>query len=126
VYVVGPDYTILSEPRKNAVDKALGSKVNHEAIFYGRRDDPAVREYSDFLGVDVIGTAIRVDEMNWYIVAEIDSKEAFAWLTPVRYGFLLTVLGTLIAVLLVSYWLSSLLGAPLRQLAEVASRVRQV
>ena len=125
VYVVGPDYTILSEPRKNAAGKALGSKVSDVLISLGTSDNPVVRQYSDYLGVDVLGTAVRVDEMNWFIVAEIDSEEAFAWLSPVRYGLFLTVLGTLIAMLLVSYWLSYLLGAPLRHLAEVASRVRQ-
>ena len=125
VYIVGPDLTILSEPRKNAADLALGSKVNELLLSLGASDGPVVQQYSDYLGVDVLGTAVRVDEMNWYIVAEMDSEEAFAWLYPVRYGLFLTVIGTLIAMFFISYWLSYLLGAPLRQLAEVASRVRQ-
>lgn len=90
------------------------------------RTAPAhLRTYKDFRGVEVVGVAHSLSFQDWMVVVEIDIKEAMAWVVVLMQRAALMVLLSLIAVVIVSIWLSGVLGAPLARLAAVAHRIAQ-
>ncbi len=85
----------------------------------------AIRHYVDTRGRKVLGVQAPIALLPWTTVAELGESEALAWLRTLLYRALGTTIVTLFAAAMVGLWLSGRLNRPLRQLADVAHRVRQ-
>lgn len=88
--------------------------------------NPAARvpEYVNFQGQDVIGAAVLVPDTNWYIVTELLDDEAYAQgdaAIQTVFGFSFGF-GTL-AMLIIFYFMRSILFNPLAQLAKGTQEV---
>jgi len=62
---------------------------------------------------------------DWVLIAEMDQNEALGLLEPLRRGFLIAGLLTLIAVVVLSSRSSRRLSAPLAELARAARRIQE-
>ncbi len=79
--------------------------------------------YAGFGGVDVIGTAGKVPQVDWVVVSEIPSDAAFGQLRRFRNLSLLVVLGLLVVVAASAYWLGVIIARPLDRLTKGAAEV---
>ncbi len=124
VYVASPELDILSEPFASEAQVAMGRKTSVAVLECVSAEEPLVREYADYMGRAVLGTAMPLPFNDWILVAEMDTDEALVWVDKLLYRATLTVLVTLVIVMATSLWISGLLGNPLRELARVAHRIR--
>ncbi len=125
VYIVSADNRILTEPlsdeevgfmpwRQGAVDSS-----HHHGV------SSAVSSYRDYRGSRVLGAAIPIGFEGWQLVTEIERDEALVWLDVLLVRTLSTVFVTCVLVVLIAFWMTQLMGKPLRQLMEIAHRVRR-
>lgn len=124
VYVTSPELYILSQPFGSEAPVAMGEKTSVAVLECVSAEDPLVREYPDYMGHSVLGTAMPLPLNDWILVAEMDTAEALVWVDRLLLRSTLTVLVTLVIVTVTSLWISGLLGNPLKELARVAHRIR--
>ncbi|MDD5108251.1 MAG: ATP-binding protein [Candidatus Omnitrophica bacterium] len=72
--------------------------------------------FSSYLGVKVLGTYRYIPEMQWYVFAEIDEKEAFAPLVKLRILFLLILFIVPFSAYLLEMYLAKLVTEPIHKL----------
>ncbi len=125
VYAVSEDLEIITEPFKVDRPTAVGQKVDAVARELASGSVPAVRQYRDYLGREVLGTAVAIPSLQWLLVAEMDEREALAWLGVLRWRVLVTAAITTFVLVVASVFASRRLGWPLRELARVAVRIRE-
>jgi diguanylate cyclase (GGDEF)-like protein len=87
-----------------------------------RRPQPATFR-SPQQGVTVVGTIEPVERLNWFVVAELPEREAFAQIRHLRNVTVVTVLSLLIVVGLLGYVLGQLIIRPLDRLTQGAAQV---
>ncbi len=126
-YIVDSDNRILTEPFEGGERYAFSNLS--EAAKHGWRaskgDGHNVHVYSDFLANEVIGEVLPVDTYGWAVVVEIDTDESNAWVRVLLFRSTFVFIAALLTVILVSVWLSRLLGSPLTQLAAVTHRISE-
>jgi len=120
VYLLSSDGHYLSLPPGSSNRQG---QENHLPPQIFSQESPTVLEYEDFRGVDVLGVADKIQELNWTVVAEMDYAEAFAWLGTLRHRAFVTGAITLIVVLFVSIRSARKLSQPLKKLAAVSRRI---
>jgi diguanylate cyclase (GGDEF)-like protein len=79
--------------------------------------------YPDRDGREVIGTLQRVPSLEWAVVAEITSEEAYAQVAQLRDVTVLLVAGLLVVVGFIAYWLGLFIVRPLDRLTKGAAEV---
>lgn len=79
--------------------------------------------YRNAQGREVVGAYLWMPAQQWALLAEMDTREAFAWLRVLRFRALTTASVTLVAIFLVARLLARTLSAPLGRLAEAAWQV---
>jgi nitrogen fixation/metabolism regulation signal transduction histidine kinase len=65
----------------------------------------------------------RVQSLDWAVVAEIPAEEAYAQVVQLRDMTALLVMGLLVVVGFIAYWLGLLIVRPLDRLTTGASEV---
>lgn len=79
--------------------------------------------YLDYRGVEVLGTALKVGDTDWYIVVEQDRAEAFAAVDKLKGLLFLAVLVCILSALALTVVISSHIVAPIRRLSRYAERI---
>jgi diguanylate cyclase (GGDEF)-like protein/PAS domain S-box-containing protein len=72
----------------------------------------------DYRGIEVLSVHIRLPEMDWFLIAQIDAKEAFASVTKLTQILLLMLVITLFISIFFSSFVSRTITGPLRKLHE--------
>lgn len=80
-------------------------------------------QFGSFTGSRVVGSARTVPALNWMVVAEIPTTEAFRQVARLRNVTLGIVLLLLAVVGALAYLLSTLIVRPLNQLTQAATKV---
>ena len=74
--------------------------------------------FDDYRGVPVLGAQGYIPEMQWVLIAKIDTKEAFAPLAELRLIFLVVIFLTALAAWLLSRVIAKLIAGPIKKLHE--------
>jgi signal transduction histidine kinase len=125
VYAVSKDLEILTEPFKVGRPTVVGQRVDVLVRELASGPVPTVRQYRDYSGTEVLGTAVALPSLRWTLVAEMDMREALEWLGVLRWRAFATAAVTALVILIVSMLASRRLGWPFRELARVAVRIRE-
>lgn len=80
---------------------------------------------ADVHSLQTISASMPLPINDWRLVVDIDMEEAMAAVRVLLYRAVGMVSAALLAVVLVSLWLSRLLGGPLANLASVARRISE-
>lgn len=103
---------------KNDLSKPINRALNKvEATF---------TDTIDYRGEKVIAVTKYIPEVDWGIVVKIDHDETFAPLNDLRKQMLVYFIVTFITVLVLSFYLSNSLTSPLKNLKQVANRLRDI
>lgn len=124
VYVVSSELTILTEPYRPDGGVAMNRATSPSVLECLSPEGPRVRQYDDYLGNRVLGTAMPLPVAQWMVVAEMDVDEALEWLARLLWRLGVTFGITLLLAVIVSVSISKFLGRPLKELARVAHRIR--
>jgi diguanylate cyclase (GGDEF)-like protein len=123
VFVLSPEYGVI-----------LGTGGATAALMDSRFDSTVVRQMlarnsspvtfrSPQLGIGVVGTAQQVPRLDWYVVAQLPERDAFAQVRRLRNITVLTVLALVVVVGFLGFVLAQLIIRPLDRLTRGASEV---
>ena len=131
-YLVGKDYLMRSDSRffeestilKQRVDTA-NARDCFEFEASGKTHPwlETVREFPDYRGVEVLGTHIYIPDVQWALLAEIDSKEAFAPLRYLLWIFITIGFAGIVFAFVISNWLSKKITDPIIKLKDKAALI---
>jgi diguanylate cyclase (GGDEF)-like protein len=74
--------------------------------------------YDDYRGIPVLGTHSYVPEMQWFVISEIDKKEAFESLDIIRNFYIIVLIAILIIVFLIGTYIARRISKPIEKLQE--------
>lgn len=80
-------------------------------------------QYTDHQGKEVVGALKRLPELDWAVVAEVGSKEAYAPIIRLRNLTFLIVTALLLGIGLTAYFLGATIVRPLGVLTHGAAKV---
>ena len=124
VYLVNKESYMIS-PSRFTDEVILKQKVDLKHIGVPNlaepSDTPLKKEISiikDYRGIEVLRMHTHIPEMNWHLIAEIDTEEAFAPVTQLTNTLILIFVIILSIVIFISSFASSTITRPLRRLHE--------
>ena len=124
IYIVNK-YGFMITPSRFKEDAVLKQKVDtenirgawlHKDIEHLLSRDKLADVFSGYRGVQVLGAHGYIPQMQWAVLAEIETKEAFAPLAKLRLIFLIVLLTVPIAAWLLGILLAKLITDPLHNL----------
>ena len=80
-------------------------------------------EYADYSGRQVVGTASEVPQLNWALVAEVGTEEAYAQIAQMRDQTVMMVSGLLLGIGMIAYVFGLTIVRPLDRLTAGAATV---
>lgn len=151
VYMVGPDNTLRSDLRR-AIERPedyfaelRSTGIAQDTVEHIRRNGTAVLAYpvdlevvtriqggerGTELGRNALGRAVlrshaplRIDDLHWAIIAEIDNEEALIPVVALRQRILSIGLAVALVLFLAASWLGASVTRPVLALAAVARRL---
>jgi signal transduction histidine kinase len=123
-YLVSQRGEILTEPLGSEKIALTGTRVEmpfHSGMVMSSH---GTKGYVDYRGRPVLRAASPVGFEDWQLVAEIDKKEALAWLAVLLDRAVATGLVTCVVVVFIAVWITRLVGKPLKHLVRIAHRIR--
>lgn len=119
-YLVTASGKYLSGPRWH--DQVLSRGTQFPSGFL-QAESQRAPIYKDCCGNPVLGMAAPMPELEWILVAEVDSSEAFAWLARLRNRAIWAASVALLAALAVGWRGARSIARPFRELSAVARSV---
>ena len=150
-YIVSSDYTLRNQSRffienpesylemleKLGTDEitikkiknfqsAIGlQKVETEGTKSALEGETNTKIFKDYRGVEVLSSykPLDIGDMHWAIMSEIDKDEAFSHVYDLRRNILIIVGGLLIAIILISFFISKKITKPIKTLTLKAQEL---
>lgn len=118
IYVINKNGYMIT-PSRFVDDAVLKQKVDkHESGQWKKL-------YEDYTGRKVLGTHYKIEGIDWYLLAEIGEKEAFAPVARLTYTMFL-ILGVLLASgVMLSIHVSKTLTKPIEQLYQGSQEIEK-
>ena len=123
-YLVGRDFKMRSQSRfiRNSI---LSTSVHTRPMLYAIRGEEGHTITRDYRYIPVLSSysKVKIPGLNWFILAEIDQKEAMVPISRMRSSILL--LSTLISIIfsVFVFIISKRITRPINQLKEAALKV---
>jgi len=126
-YLIGSDMLMRSDSRFEKEPTILKRKVDSLAVREALAGKTGIQVYKDYHGMDAWGayTPLKINGLNWALVAEIDDEEVMKPLEGIRNESLMVagILGLLVG--LMAFFLARSISKPLRRLSFVAEELAQ-
>ena len=122
LYVIAPDGTTILSLRTDTrpfADRKLSPATTQ--LLFASEGRPST--HVDLAGNEVLSTLKRVQSLDWAVVADIPTEEAYAQVVQLRDMTALLVVGLLVVVGFIAYWLGLLIVRPLDRLTRGAAEV---
>ncbi len=123
-YLVGHDYLMRSSSRFQP-NSVLNTIVKTEAVDYAFGDLPGTKVIDDYRGISVLSSysKINIPNLDWVILAEIDSKEATISIYKIRNEIIFISIFIFFLVLVVVIILSKKITYPVKKLNLAAQEI---
>lgn len=122
LYIVNKDGFMITPSRflkKNFLKQKVNTENMRQARLHTGRAHvlhPRTVISPNYRGVLVLGTHAYIPEMRWYVLAEMDTKEAFAPLVALQRIFIILLLITFIIVWLAGFLIAKIITRALSRL----------
>lgn len=120
-YLINKDSYIIS-PYRLIDDVILKQKVDLRYLEHFEHSDTPLKVEIDILkdyrGIEVLSVDIHLPEMNWCLIAQIDTKEAFAPVSQLTNTLILLFVIIFFIAIFISSFTSRTITRPLRKLHE--------
>jgi len=120
IYVIDKEGSLIAHPSREFV-LSRPNLYSRNVISSSLKGEPSKLysgRYTNERGVDTISKSIKIPDHGWVVVFEQPSKEVFSFLVIMRNLFIATLAGSLVFLLLISFFLSENLTRPIRRLQE--------
>ena len=121
VFLVNQEGYMIT-PSRFIDDVILKQKINLRHLEHFEPSDTPLKEGLDIVkgyrGIEVLSVDIHLPEMNWCLMAQIDTEEAFAPVIQLTNTLLLLFVIILSIVIFISDFISRTITRPLRRLHE--------
>lgn len=127
-YLVGSDYLMRSDsrldPENHSVIASFRNKekgvVRTEAVKLALAGNEGNKIIKDYNGQDVLSsfTPLEVLDQKWALIAEIDSKEAFAAVEALKNIMIIFAVATVIIIVLIAVYMSKKIADPILNVAN--------
>jgi two-component system NarL family sensor kinase len=119
-YLVGNDFFLRSKSRffPDSVSVRISSET--EAMTNLKRGQDGRGIVKDYRGVSVLSAyrSVSSDDLDWFILSEMDEAEAMRPIVALRNYFMLVTVLIMLLVLLVTYFISNLIVQPIVELQQ--------
>lgn len=122
VYLIGENGVVLVSSQE-IPSPPIKTQLGTEAVKNLLHEESNSRQYTDYKGREVVGTLKRLPQLNWAVVAQIESQEAYAQVVRLQYVTFLVVSGLLLGGGLIAYLLGLTIVRPLDRLTSGAREV---
>jgi PAS domain S-box-containing protein len=128
-------YGFMITPSRFMEDTFLKKKIDTEnvkharlAVFraysgYDQSEIKTTKVFSDHRGVLVLGDHDYIPKMQWIVVAEVDTKEAFAPLAAIRMLSMLLVILVCVCVIILSKIIAKTITYPINELNKAVKKI---
>ena len=82
-----------------------------------------IAEYTNYLGLTVLGSWAPVENTRWMLLAEIDTNEAFAPINALMNATLILIVVAVIVILAASTWIARSFSRPITRITDAAVQV---
>ena len=127
-YLVGPDKLMRSDSYLDPINRTVlasfanpeKGRVDTDASNAALAGDTATRIVIDYNGNRVLSsfTPIRVKDITWAMMSEVDEKEALAPVAAMRMHLMMVIVVASIFVVIVAYLLAGSLLKPIREMTD--------
>ncbi|WP_125098730.1 adenylate/guanylate cyclase domain-containing protein [Leucobacter chromiireducens] len=102
-------------------------RVNTQAVESSKAGESGAIVGRDYIGGESITAyaPLEIEDVDWMIVARIDTDEAFAPVSTFTRNVLLSLLGIMVAVSLLSLVLAQVFTRPIRRLVDATHRIAE-
>jgi len=115
VYLVNKDGYMIT-PSRFIDEVLLKQKVDLKVYQHEEDDGDTIDIHIDYRGIEVLSVHTYIPEMDWYLIAQIDTEEAFAPITKLTQTLLLIFVIILFISIFISIFASRNITRPLRRL----------
>lgn len=129
-YVVDDDGRLIVHPNEKLLSERpdLSSRPLIRALL--DQKDLNILTSQDFVyrnenNTEVIAQAVKIPQLNWFVIFEQPTTEAFSFIIFIRNLFTFTVLGSLALLLLIAFFLSNNLTRPILQLQLFTKKIEK-
>ena len=131
IYIVNK-YGYMITPSRFKEDAVLKQKVDsenmrlvrlHKGREYAANIEVMMKIFTNYRGMQVMGAHEYLPKMQWAILAEVDTKEAFWALAKIKLLFLAILFITPLAALVLGLLIGGLITDPLRRLQKVVQMI---
>jgi methyl-accepting chemotaxis protein len=114
-YIVGEDYLMRSDSRFSEDSTILKTKVETGTTKAGIAGQTGLAEVLDYRGISVLSahSPLKILGVNWVVMTEIDSSEAFAGVNAIRQISLIVGIIVLLAIGVIGYFLARTIAVPM-------------
>jgi methyl-accepting chemotaxis protein len=123
-YLIDEQGAVITTPRLGQVEKLHG-KMDTFAVREALAGKKGFSEYSGYRGMAVIGSYSFLPGLNWGMIFEVDSAEAFASVIQLRNTFLIITLVAVLIVISAGIFISNQIARPLQAITAVARQLAQ-
>mgnify|MGYP000713434940 CR=1 FL=1 len=124
VYLVNRDGYMITPSRfqEDVVLKQKVDTVNYRNCFGMKSEEHLGHKefdvFENYRGAPVLGTHVRIPEMNWCLLAEIDESEALEPVNRILWASILFGLDILLIVFLIAGWIAQRISEPIKKLQK--------
>jgi len=126
VYLVGDDYLMRSASRFKA-NSIYKTEVKTEGVIKAFENNPGIEIIKDYRNISVLSSfsKVEIDDLNWVVLAEIDTNEAMLPIYTIRNSILyLSFIMTLLLIGVIAL-LSQLITLPIKKLKEATNKISE-
>ncbi|MCB0476689.1 MAG: SpoIIE family protein phosphatase [Crocinitomicaceae bacterium] len=100
-------------------------KVETEGTIAALEGETNTKIFKDYRGVDVLSSykPLKIEDMHWVIMSEIDKDEAFSHVYDLRNNIIITFFGLLISIVIASFFISKKITKPIKELTKRAEEL---
>lgn len=121
VLIIGPDASLLAHSDQAIYDKSFKNKFSEYKPFKNAKLDVTFTEKADYKEIEYLMTYSRIPMLEWTIVAQIPTKNAYSDLTKVTYIFISIILVALVSGYIISKLIANYTTKPLSMISDVAN-----
>ena len=127
IYIVSasgiPITNLRYKPANTANEESIGSLIKIEGVKRVLNHEKGTSIYKNYAGETVVGSYLWLDNLKVGVIAEIHKSEIMAPLRRIGYSAFLT-LGILFTLcVIISYYVSNHISAPIITIAETAKKI---
>lgn len=121
IFLVAKDKLMRSQSRFSDKQNVLLQKVDTETVRAAIEGSSGTKLISSYKNIPVLSSysPLKIEGLDWNIIAEIDKAEAFADINQLQHNIIIALVIALIFILIIAFWFANNIMLPIRQVINI-------